>query len=126
MKIYIFLPIFVGLSILGASCTKEVRYNREELYKMAKKADPTLSFVLPRTMQEGVNCADYPAGCIAGHTVKVQGLEMIVVEFVDEDHAIVAAKKLRGYYLRNWLLDDVTGEPKLEKFVVEKLEAKKP
>jgi hypothetical protein len=43
-----------------------------------------------------------------------------------EAQAISAAKKFRGYYARNWLFDDVTGEPVLEKFVTEKLEAKKP
>ena len=37
-----------------------------------------------------------------------------------------AAKKVRGFYVRNWMLDDVTGEPVLEKFVQESLEAKKP
>ena len=126
MKTTLFLLILLSLSILGASCTKELRYSKEELYRMATEADSSVSFVLPKSISEGINCADYGEGCVAGHTVMVKNLELIAVEYMTEDQAKVAAIKYRGYYLRNWLFDDVTGEPILEKFVTEKLEAKKP
>ncbi len=93
---------------------------------MAKDADATTTFILPRSMEEGVHCTDYPEGCMSAHTVQVQNLNFIGVEFLTEEQAKFAAKKLRGYYSRNWLFDDVTGEPTLEKFVVKSLEAKKP
>ena len=118
--------ILLGLSILGASCTKEVKYTKEELYFKAIAADPGMTFVLPKNLDEGIHCSDYSEGCLSGHTVRLQNLEIIVVEFMTEEQAIYAAKKYRGYYLRNWFLDDVTGEPVLEKFVTEKLEAKRP
>lgn len=114
------------LSILSASCTKEVRYSKEELYAKAVAADATTSFVIPKSISQGASCSDYTEGCLSAHIVKVQNLEMIAVEFMTEKDAIYGAKKFRGYYLRNWLLDDVAGEPVLEKFVTEKLEAKKP
>ena len=126
MKTRLFPLILLGLSIVYVSCTKELKYSKEELYFKARAADPTMTFVLPQSLSEGINCADYGEGCIAGHTVKVKELELIVVEFMTEAQAISAAKKFRGYYARNWLFDDVTGEPVLEKFVTEKLEAKKP
>lgn len=128
MKNNLFPLILLGLSILTASCseTKELKYSKEELYFMAVKADPDVSFVLPKSITEGIQCSDYSEGCVAGHTVKVKNLELIAVEFMTEKEAIYAAKKYRGYYVRNWLLDDVTGEPILEKFVTEKLGAKKP
>lgn len=121
-----FLLILMGLSILSASCTKEVKYTKEALLAMAQKADPSVTVVLPRSINEGVQCNEYSEGCISAHIVKVKNLDMIAVEFTTENEAIFAAKKFRGYYTRNWLLDDVMGEPVLEKFVVEKLEAKKP
>lgn len=126
MNINLFALFLITLSILGASCTKEVKYSKEELYAKAVAAEPSTTFVLPKSINEGVSCSEYSEGCLSAHIVKVHNLELIAVEFMTEADAVYAAKKFRGYYLRNWMLDDVTGEPVLEKFVTEKLEAKKP
>ena len=115
-----------ALSILIVSCTKELKYSKEDLFFKAHKADPSVTFVIPKSMNEGVTCADYTEGCLSAHTVKVKHLELIAVEFMTEVQARRAAMKYRGYYTRNWLLDDVTGEPVLEKFVQLELDAKKP
>lgn len=122
MKAYLFILLLMTL----ASCTKELKYSKEQLYSRALKADSSVSFVLPKTMREGIHCTDYPEGCVAGHMVQMRKLDFIAVEFMTEDQAKFAAKKVRGYYVRNWLFDDVTGEPILERFVTESLEAKKP
>lgn len=126
MKTLIFPLIVMILSCLGASCTKEVKYSKEALLKKAQAADPSVTYILPNSLTEGVACSDYSEGCQSAHIVRVQNLDLIAVEFSTEAQAILAAKKFRGFYLRNWLLDDVRGEPILEKFVTEKLEAKKP
>lgn len=115
----------IGLLLL-VSCTKELKYTKEELYLKAFKADASTTFILPKTMAEGVNCKDYAEGCLSAHMVQVQKLDFIAVEFMTEEQAKYAAKKVRGYYVRNWILDDVTGEPVLERFVESALEAKKP
>jgi hypothetical protein len=114
------------LSILAASCTKELKYSKEALLKKAQEADPSVTVILPRTMAEGVNCSEYSVGCLSAHIVRVKQLDLIAVEFSSEAEALYAAKKFKGYYLRNWLLDDVRGEPILEAFVTEHLQAKKP
>ena len=114
------------MSILAASCTKEVKYTKEDLLAKAQAADSTVTYILPKSMTEGASCNNYSEGCISAHIVRVRELDLIAVEFTSEAYAILAAKKYRGYYLRNWMLDDVAGEPILEKFVTEKLEAKKP
>lgn len=119
-----FLLIF--LILLFASCTKELKYSKEELYTKAKNADSTTTFILPKSMTEGVSCGDYAEGCMSAHIVQVQKLDFIAVEFMTTEQAKFAAKKVRGYYVRNWVLDDVAGEPLLEKFVEQSLEAKKP
>lgn len=119
--------ILLNLSLLLlASCTKELKYTKEQLFDMAKAADASTTFVMPRSISEGVHCSDYPEGCVSAHTVQVRHLNFIGVEFMTEEQAKFAAKKVRGYYVRNWLLDDVTGEPTLEAFVEKSLEAKKP
>lgn len=126
MKNSLFPLIVLVLSTVTVSCIKKVRYSKEELYYKAVAADPSVSFLLPSSISAGSGCAEYTEGCVAAHHVMVKNLEMIAVEFKEEANAIYAARKYRGYYSKNWFFDDVTGEPSLEKFVSEKLEAKKP
>lgn len=114
------------LSILNASCTKELKYSKEDLLAKSQAADSSVTVILPRNLSEGVHCSDYSTGCISGHIVRVKGLDMLAIEFSAEEEAKYAAKKFRGYYARNWFFDDVAGEPVLEKFVETVLEAKKP
>ncbi len=125
MRLFIF-PFFISLSILSAACTKEVKYSKEALLAKAQAADSTVQLILPRSMNDGISCSAYTEGCVSGHTVKVKNLDMIAVEFMTEQQAKYAAKKIRGYYVGNWIFDDVTGEPILEEFVSRVLDAKKP
>ncbi len=114
MKTFLFL-LFL---IFFISCKeKEPIYTKEELYNLAKEHDSNMAFILPKNMQEGIKCEDYTEGCLSGHTVKIRGLEMIGVEFSTHQQAKDAAKKFRGYQLRNWMFDDVSGEPLLEDFM---------
>lgn len=108
------------------SCNKEPKYSKEDLLFKALKVDPTVAITLPKNMNEGITCSEYSDGCLSAHIVNVKGLEMIAVEFTNQDQAIFAAKKFRGFYSRNWFFDDVTGEPSLERFVTTGLEGKKP
>lgn len=122
----LFPLILISLSILSAACTKELKYSKEELLKTAQAADASVTYILPKSIAEGVTCADYSDGCMSAHIVKVRGLEMIAVEFMTEEEAKLAAKKIRALYSRNWIFDDVTGEPLLEEFFTKYLDAKKP
>ena len=119
-------PLFFFLVFFLLGCTKELKYTKEQLYSKALKADSSTSFILPKNLSDGVHCTEYTEGCVAGHNVQVRKLDFIAVEFMNEAQAKHAAKKVRGYYSRNWLFDDVAGEPILERFVTEHLEAKKP
>jgi hypothetical protein len=125
----ILFPLFIpALSILIASCDEkvELKYTKEELYLKAVKIDPDIKFILPKSMSEGASCQNYSKNCVSAHFVRVQNLDLIAVEFMTEKDAVFAAKKYRGLYLRNWMFDDVIGEPILEKFMIEKLEVKRP
>ena len=125
MSHFIF-PLTVVLSILSASCTKEVRYTKEDLLAKAQAGEPSVQLILPKSINEGISCTNYTEGCVSGHTVKVKGLELIAIEFQTEEQAKYGAKKIRGFYTKNWVFDDVTGEPILEEFVSRVLDAKKP
>jgi hypothetical protein len=120
------MKMLLLLSILCAACTKEPKWTKDKLYSRSLQVDPGTQLVLPSKMNEGVTCEEYSEGCMSAHIVRIKGLELIAVEFATTEQAKFAAQKFRGYYTRNWMLDDVTKEPVLERFVVEHLEAKKP
>lgn len=118
MKFLIFLFILAG-------CSKsEPNLEREQILAMARKGDPKLEIVLPKTISEAVvDCNHYEPKCQNGYKVIVMGLEMIGLYYLSQDDAKTAAKKIKGYRTRNWVFDDVTGEPILERFVKKHLEA---
>jgi hypothetical protein len=114
------------LSLLLIACSKEVRYSKEALLKKAQAADPSVTVILPSSMNDGVQCQEYLPPCISGHVVSVRGIEMLALEYENEAKAKEVAQKYKAYFVGNWIFDDVTGEPLLEKFVTENLGAKKP
>jgi hypothetical protein len=116
--------LIISFLVLSA-CKEQVMYSKEELYAKAKDIDATTTFILPKGMSDGPSCADYAEGCLATHIIQVQKLEFIAVEFLSEEQSKYAAKKVNGYFIRNWMLDDVSGEPTLMRFA-DSLEAKKP
>lgn len=116
------LPLIILLS-----CTKEDPkiYTREEIFRIAKKADPTMKLVLPLSVSQAVvNCHEYKPACDSGHRVKIKGLELVALRYTSPEVALKAAKSIRAYYARNWVFDDTAGEPILERFVKENFEAK--
>jgi hypothetical protein len=107
------------------SCTKEVRYSKEDLLKRAQAADSSVQLIIPK-IEGSIHCSDYSPPCMTAHIVSVKGLELLALEYPSEAEAIAAAKKYRGYYTGNWFFDDVAGEPVLENFIQKHLDAKKP
>lgn len=105
--------IFALLTIFSCS---EDKITKEQMFQKTIKHDSTAKILLPKTMEDGIKCSDYGEGCIAGHNVLVLGLEMIVVEYDSSENAKKAAMVIDAYYVKNWLFDDVYGEPVLEKF----------
>lgn len=117
--------LIISFLVLSACSKEELKYSKEELYAKAKEVDASTTFILPKGISTGPSCADYAEGCLATHIVQVKKLDLIAVEYLTEEQAKFAAKKVDGYFIRNWMLDDVTGEPTLVRFA-ELLEAKKP
>ena len=122
MKLSFFILIFL---VLVSACTKELKYDKTQMYKMGTKVEPTLELILPKDINSGIKCSDYGKGCLSGVTAKVRLVEIILVEFDTEENARNEALKLDQYYTRNWLLDDVRGEPLIESFVKQAFNAKK-
>ncbi len=130
MKKKISLIITILIFISSCSCSGD-NYSKIDMWKMAEKVDPDVEIVLAKDIAEGLQakleydkiCVDYEA--IGAHTFKVHMLNMVAVELANEEQARDLARKIGAYYVRNWVLDDVTGEPILERFVKKAFNAKK-
>ncbi len=99
-----------------------------QMFQMAYDFDKSIEEVRVKDKADSINCGMYPEGCIpmSPKRFKIRLVEMIVVQYRSEAQACAAAKKLDQYYVRNWLLDDVKGEPVLEDFVKKVYSASNP
>jgi len=124
--------IFLIFLLIFASCSGDETIDRLSLLALAKKADPTFTVVLADKIGGGPTCEgeapslSYSKGCVKVFRVKVYGLEFAVAEFETLAQAKSEAKRLNQYYFKNWLLDEVTTEASLEKFVKETFGAINP
>jgi len=93
---------------------------------MAQKVDPTATEILDEKLNLQNKCIDYGRNCVRGFGAKIRGLEMVFIEFESESDARQEAIRIDGYYKYNWVMDDITGEPMLERFVVKVYGATRP
>ena len=120
--------LLLSLCTLFTSCSKEASYGAMDMYMMAYEFDKTIEEVRVTDPSQSLRCEMYPPGCVDGSAkrFKVRLVDLVVVQFHTAKKACLAAKKLNQFYIRNWLLDDVKGEPVLESFVKEVYKAKNP
>ena len=113
------------LFITLLSCSKEEpKFGRKEMHDKLKSVYPKVEFIIPSDISKGIQCSDYGPGCLGGLTIKLKHMEVIVVEFQSLSHARAEAKRIGQWYARNFLIDDIMGEPILEKFFAKHFEAK--
>lgn len=118
---YIFLFF---LSSYGCSNKELPNYDNKTFLDMGRVGDPNLRIILPGSIAETVvDCSEYTPACRYGVKVVVKKLEMKALFYDDQKSSLEAAKRIKGYVSRNWALDDVAGEPILERFVVKYLNA---
>lgn len=124
--------IFISLITLSlTSCSEEKIYTPLEMFDMAYKFDNTIEEVRIGVKEKDrqIDCSDYPEeGCLKGSPkrFKIRLVEMIVVQYMTTLDACRAAAKIGQWHARNWLFDDVTGEPVLEDFVKQVYKANRP
>lgn len=120
------LWLIIASIAVSCSCSKESNLYKEEILEMARQGDPNLEVLVPPSMTIPlVNCGEYLPPCRTGYKVKIFGMEVTGLYYEDQDKAFKSAKSMRGYHLRNWAFDQVSGEPILERFFEKHLNAKK-
>ncbi len=123
--------LLILLPLVLVSCFSEEKerlpnISNKELLDMARVGDPELELVIPSDISQTlVNCSDYTPSCRYGLKAIVKKVEMRALYFENQDDALECAKRIKGYVSRNWVFDEVAGEPVLERFVVKYLKAKK-
>jgi len=122
MKNFLFiLCLFIFVS---CSCSKEEpKFTQTDIIDLGRKIEPLLEevqFDLNNTSDpRRVVCSKYGPGCVptTGKRLKIRMVELIVIEFENEEAAKLEAARTNQWYARNWLFDDVTNEPVLIDFV---------
>lgn len=111
----------------GCSCDiHDIIITKSMMLKLAQEEDPSVEVIIPKEITGGVKCTSYDPGCTGAFQAKVRDVEIVLVEFKEEEQARKQAYKIDQYYAKNWVFDDVTGEPVLEKFVTKVYNAKRP
>ncbi|MCK5884593.1 MAG: hypothetical protein KAG61_12955 [Bacteriovoracaceae bacterium] len=121
----LFSLLFITLFLFSCS-SKVENWTKLDIYKKAIVVEPTLDFILPKDLASGIQCRDYPPGCLRGMQAKLRRVLITAVEFKNEEAAKKAAFHINQFYARNWVFDDVTGEPVLESFVRQAFGAIRP
>ncbi len=128
MKFIVVLLLFCSILF---SCSRNENVGRYALLRIAQKLDPTVEPLLAETLSGGLRCVKvdgtpvYGEGCIGAFKVKVQLLDITVLEFKSFELAEKEAKRLGQYHYKNWVFDEVAGEPVLENFVKKAFGAQK-
>lgn len=117
--------IFLLLFIISCSCKdEEITYSKNQMIEWAQKVDPSAKFKLGESMTDIIPCTDYGEGCVGVVRIEVRKVVLVAAEFTSRRYAYESAKRIYAYHYNNWVLDDVVGEPMLEKFVKEAFDAK--
>lgn len=112
--------------MVSCSCSERElpNYDNQTFLNMGRVGDPNLRIILPGSISEVViDCNEYTPSCRYGVKVVVKNIEMKALYYDDQKSALAAAKRFKGYIARNWALDDVRGEPILERFAEKYLDA---
>lgn len=113
--------VLILLCLIMNACSENnnLKYSNSKLWSMAHTFDPNIKLVPITDPNKRVLCINYGRGCKRGSGKKllIKTVELIVVEFASTKEAREEAVRLNQYYARNWLFDDVRGEPVLESFV---------
>lgn len=111
--------------VVACSCDTEILPQRQ-LLRMAEAEDPNTEVILPEDMTKGIKCSDYGPGCQSGRILRIRNVDIVLLEFNNKTSARNEALRIDQYYVKNWVFDDVTGEPVVEHFIRKVYNASRP
>jgi hypothetical protein len=119
LPFFTFLFLFLLGTLFSCSSSPELLSNvsREELWNQVQKITTDVELVVTTKEEDRVKCGDYSAQCQNAFRLRVGLVKMILLQFTDTQTAHDEAIKLNQYHYRNWVFDEVRGEPYLEKLL---------
>jgi hypothetical protein len=118
-----FFIVLINLLLMFSCTNKSELITRLEIYELGKKYDESIKLVLAEEIGGGPICegrdgeVPYGKGCQRVFVIQIAGLELRCIEFNSLESAKLEASKIQEYYYKNWVFDEVVGEPPLESFV---------
>ena len=121
-----YLLVLFFIVLVGCTSEEEPLPNisQGDMFRMAKIADPNMKIEIGTMQKASVTCGDYKIPCKIGYLVKIKNMDIKVLYYLNQDRALKSAKRIRGYVSRNWVFDDVRGEPILERIIMKHMDAK--
>ncbi len=123
-RVFFFLAVIVALIF---SCSQsEEKITAVKLFQMAKESEPSLEMVKSSIKDQPLSCEKYGEGCVPGSVtrVRLRLVTMLVVQFETAQQAKKEAERLGEYSYKNWVFDEVRGEPVLEHFFAKTFESR--
>lgn len=121
---------FLAFSLLAFSaCKEEPKWTSAQITEIVTQAPGGTSEVVMTDENTPISqCVGYGQRCVmqSGRIFKLGLVTFIAIEFTTTEDAWFAARELGQFYSRNWLFDDVKGEPSVETFVREHFGAVAP
>ncbi|MCK6596485.1 MAG: hypothetical protein L6Q33_14905 [Bacteriovoracaceae bacterium] len=123
---FILLTLIVLLS--SACAKKEVTVERLKVDELVKSLGPVIELKKDDPRAVPFRLEYYGAGVIADSykQLSYRDLGFLAVEFESEEAALKEALRLKQYYHKNWLFDEVANEPSLEDLIIYKIHAINP
>lgn len=119
------ISILLTLFLLFTSCSRS-SYSPEKMFELLKVGDPNMNPIAAGVLgTNSINCANYNPKCTNIFIVEIKGLEVIFLQYDNPEEAFQGANYINGFVVRNWAIDEVTGEPVLEAFMMKYLGARK-
>ncbi|MGB0454957.1 MAG: hypothetical protein ACPGJV_14700 [Bacteriovoracaceae bacterium] len=116
--------------LFSTGCSDEPKWSPTQMWLAGIAVDSSLEQVpIPQHEEHRrIVCENYGPGCVkgTGKRIKLKGVEFIVLMFETTEQAKTEAYRLNQYYSRNWLFDEVEGEPIVIHFLKKVYDAKNP
>lgn len=126
MRKYLYFCSFIFL-IAFTGCSKKVKHadltmKTSEMYQLLNEHD----IQEDKRTENAIRFSEYSMGVSESNSRSLvfQELNFYVIEYPNEESARREAKRLNQFYVKNWLIDKVAGEPILEGLVIKALKAK--
>jgi len=124
IKLFFYI-ITANTLFIGCEEPPPPNISQQAMIGMARGGDPEMHILVGNLTAALVDCKKYRPKCKIGYRVVIKKLSLDALYYETQEDALASANHIQQYLSRNWVFDNVVGEPILERFVVKHLFAKR-